>query len=66
MKIKCPICKGKGVLEEPSPYKKNVKKTINNKIMTKLLKKEGYSVRQIMKFLGYKSPNSIQRYFNKG
>ena len=55
--IRCPICNGKGEIETP-------KCLINKKeaysIMAKSLKKEGYSIRQTMKLMGYKSPRSIQ------
>lgn len=56
---KCPICKGSGVI--PEPYQEQRNKFISDAIMTKLLRKEGYSFRQIMRFLGYKSSNSIVR-----
>ena len=55
----CPICKGCGVIEIPHVYK--IKKAINKKIMAKLLRKEGYSMRQIQVFLDYKSPRSIHK-----
>jgi hypothetical protein len=61
MSLKCPICKGKGVINKPVPKDR----MINNAIMTKLLRKEGYTIRQIMRFLEYKSPQSIQRLLNK-
>ena len=62
MIFKCPVCKGKGSLEEPEKHKIN--KSVTNRVMARLLKKDGYSVRQIMRFMNYKSPNSIQRYFS--
>lgn len=61
MKIKCPICKGKGFIIEPNPKDR----MINNSIMAKLLRKEGYTIRQIMRFLEYKSPRSIQLLLKK-
>lgn len=57
--MKCPICKGKGELAKSWGNKPD------NRIMTKLLRKEGYSFREIMKFLNYKSPNSIRKLLNK-
>jgi hypothetical protein len=51
--MECPICKGIGEIENP---KKGVP---NNKIMAELLYREGFSIRQIMRFLGYKSPHSV-------
>ena len=56
--MKCPICKGKGELAEP--HSKWVGKVADKKVMARLLRKEGYSIRQIMRFLGYKSPESVQ------
>jgi len=52
--IECPICKGKGKIENP------FHRYIVKRIMAKMLRKQGYSYRQIMRFLGYKSPRSIQ------
>lgn len=49
----CPICHT-GEIENPKK-KDGIKKVIL------ILRKEGYSVRQIAKFLNFKSPNSIQR-----
>lgn len=57
-KQNCVVCKGTGKL--PLPYLKRKNAHINNIIMAKLLHKAGYSLRQIGKFLGYKSPRSIQ------
>ena len=53
--ISCTICKGFGLLEEPF----HSDRVVNNKIMARLLYKDGYSQRQIMKFLGYKSVASV-------
>ena len=58
--MKCPICKGKGKLEEP--VTSEWRRVITKKIMCRLLRKEGYSYRQIMRFLDLKSPRSIQQY----
>lgn len=54
--VKCPICKGKGKINPPV----SKTKVINNRIMASLLKNEGYSYRVIMRFLGYKSANSVR------
>jgi hypothetical protein len=56
--MKCPICKGTGELKEP--HARWVGKVADKKVMAILLRKEGYSIRQIMKFLEYKSPESVQ------
>ena len=61
--MKCPICKGKGKLEEPTAHKWG--KVIDKKIMCRLLRKAGYSYRQIMRFLDLKSPRSIAQYLKK-
>ena len=59
IRMKCPICKGTGKIEKP------FHSYITKRIMARLLKKEGYSIRQIMKFLDYKSPQSIQGLLKK-
>lgn len=51
----CPICKGTGSL--PTPAHQEIDKAKAN--VARLLKKEGYSIRQIMRFLNYKSPRSV-------
>lgn len=53
----CPICKGKGAL--PEPMNANETNEITNKVAAHLLREEGYSIREIMRFLGYKSPRSV-------
>jgi C4-type Zn-finger protein len=54
--MKCPICKGSGEIPDS---RKRVPKAIDNAIMSGLLRDAGYSIREIMKFLGYKSPRSV-------
>lgn len=56
---KCPICKGRGKI--PMSHKAIKERSINKGIMAKLLRKEGYSIRQIMRFLEYKSTLSVTR-----
>lgn len=51
--IKCPVCKGKGRLLGPSHQ------AVSNGVAARLLRDEGYSIREIMRFLGYKSPRSV-------
>jgi len=56
MKTICPICKGKGKIITP-------RKQSNHQMKVKavlILRKENYSIREIMSLLGYKSPRSIQ------
>lgn len=55
--IECPICKGSGKI-------KGAKKTAETRKrrradIAKRLKEEGYSIREIMALMGYKSPQSI-------
>lgn len=56
MKIKCPICKGKSEIEAPHLQQKMMRQKQD---FVKILRKEGYSIREIMKVLGYKSPRSV-------
>lgn len=72
---KCPICNGSGKIPVPlyqrryeNLVSKNAKakgrpknrKSHQNAIMAKLLRKEGYSYAEIARFLGYKSKRSVQ------
>lgn len=59
---KCPICKGSGELEKPYGQTRDLVEV--KKKMAKVLRKNGYSYRQIQRFLGYKSPRSIQDFIN--
>ncbi len=52
--IKCPACKGKGELINPKHIKIDLKKVV------RILKDNGYSIRQIALILGYKSHGSVQ------
>lgn len=56
-KIKCPTCAGVGIIDQPgltlaSRIKRRTK-------IAKDLRKEGYSIREIMALMGYKSTNSV-------
>lgn len=61
--IKCPICKGSGKLPETYDHRKL--RVLDKKIMAKLLRKEGYSIREIMRFLEYKSTRSVSDLLKK-
>lgn len=61
--IKCPICKGIGEL--PETKKKDGQRIIDNKTMIKLLEKEGYSYREIMRFMNFKSTRSVAYYLKE-
>jgi hypothetical protein len=52
--MKCPICKGKGKIDEPKGKVAN-----NRKRMVKILIKSGFGIREIQRFVGYKSPRSV-------
>ncbi len=52
--MKCPICKGKGKIKEPKG-----KTADNRKKMVKILLKNGFGIREIQRFVGYKSPRSV-------
>ncbi len=59
-KVKCPICKGKGLLPKPTAGKWG--KSVTKRVMCRLLRKEGYTYRAIMRFLNLKSPRSVAQY----
>lgn len=52
----CPVCGGKGVL--PEPFAKH-KKTKKDAVISLL--GSGYTYRETMRLLGYKSPGSVQK-----
>lgn len=56
MKEKCPICKGKGVIDAPALRNKEMKA---KKDIAKILQREGYSMREIMRLMNYKSTRSV-------
>lgn len=52
---RCPVCQGTGLIEKPlSAEDSEVKRR-----MVRVLVNEGFSYRQVMKFLGWKSPRSV-------
>lgn len=55
--MKCPVCNGKGHLPEPRKIERDRSKERRN--MAKVLRANGYSIRQIQDFLGWKSPRSV-------
>lgn len=62
-KIKCPICHGKGELDGPKNIPKDLLKKKED--WAKLLRGEGYSIREIMQIMNYKSPLSVQMLLKK-
>lgn len=57
-KCKCPACKGTGEIEAAISY------TETNRPIAKRLVKEGHSMREVAKLLGYKNPGSITNLLN--
>lgn len=55
--MKCPVCKGKGNLPEPRKVARD--RAAERRAMAKVLRSNGYSIRQIADFLGWKSPRSV-------
>lgn len=58
----CPICKGEGALKSPKIKVGEVEMKENATI---LLRKHGFSYREIMRLVGYKSVGSIQKILKK-
>lgn len=58
----CPICKGKGEIKQPQRImgKAEIKERA-----VKILRKAGFSYREIMVFTDYKSPRSIGEILKK-
>ena len=62
-KIKCPICKGDGEVE--GPLAAVAARQRRQSDIAKKLKAEGYTVREIMALMGYKSTNSVSVLINR-
>lgn len=58
----CPICGGNGILEKPKFKQKKMKQ---KEELAKRLRKHGYSIREIMRLMNYKSPRCIQMLLEK-
>jgi hypothetical protein len=56
--IKCPICKGAGIV--PPPQSSRIGMHELKRGAAVVLRQKGYGVRQIQRLLGYKSPHSAQ------
>lgn len=61
MKGNCPICNGTGKIDKPAMINQMQQK-IN---VAKLLRDNGYSIRQIMNLMGYKSTRSVTNLLEK-
>jgi hypothetical protein len=57
--IHCPICQALFSLPEPTPRQKKLDKLMRS-ARAKKLRRDGFTIRQIMKILKYKSPRSVQ------
>ena len=57
--MKCPLCK----IGNINPPNKN--QFIVKKKAIYLLRQNGYSIREIMNIMGYKSPHTVQHYLKK-
>ena len=62
-KCVCPVCLGTGLFEHPSHIKDDDVKIKEH--LAIYLSDKGYSIRQIMRVLNYKSPRSISLLINK-
>ena len=60
---KCPICKGSGLIPQKCESRKSDVVQRKKKV-SKVLHKKGYSYREIMKILGYRSPRTIFKWVN--
>lgn len=57
--MKCPTCKGHGEIEKPGNT--IVSRQRRRKEIAKTLRSEGYSIREIMALMSYKSTNSVSK-----
>lgn len=64
-KTVCPLCNGSGIFKMDAPHKLKLDTIEIKKQIAIELHKKGYSIRQIQKALGYKSPLSIQLIISK-
>lgn len=56
-KVKCPVCKGHGEIEKAG--NQIAARQRRRKDIAQKLRSEGYSIREIMALMGYKSTNSV-------
>lgn len=61
--IKCPICDGTGNIKAPK-NSTEARKRRQSEVANKL-RSEGYTIREIMALLGYKSTTSVQLLLKK-
>lgn len=53
----CPVCHGTGNIKRPHGMRKDMKLKRDH---AKILRDQGYSIREIATIMGYKSPRSVQ------
>lgn len=60
--IQCPTCKGEGKINKPIHRRES---KANDEKIAKSLRKKGFSIREIMKLMKYKSSYSVTYLLNK-
>ena len=56
-KVKCLVCKGEGVIDPPGlTIQSRIRRRTN---IARTLRAEGYTIREIMVLMNYKSTNSV-------
>jgi len=58
--MKCPICKGKGILDIPKKLNPYFKIQVDARYVAKTLRAEKYSYREVARLMGYNNPQSIK------
>jgi nanoRNase/pAp phosphatase (c-di-AMP/oligoRNAs hydrolase) len=56
MRIPCPMCKGCGEITAPQLKRKIMDE---KRLTAKKLREQGYSIREIMRLMNYKSPRTV-------
>lgn len=60
--MKCPYCSGSGEIEPPEFKNKLLEE---KKLAAQTLRSQGYSIREIMRIMNYKSPRSVHILIHK-
>lgn len=60
--VTCPMCQGCGTIKNPHLQQKNMKE---KELTAKLMRRQGYSIREIMRAMKYKSPRCVAQLLNK-
>lgn len=61
--VKCPVCKGSGEVPQAKDTIKSRQRRRSD--IANQLRAEGYTIREIMALMDYKSPNSVAILLNK-